>query len=48
MPTLAADTTELKADFERIENGDLSTPTVSAVGILIDGNRVEDVVIYLE
>ena len=41
------DTKELEEDLERIENGDLSTPTVSAVGIVVDGKRLEDIVIYL-
>jgi hypothetical protein len=44
--TILADTTELEEDLERIENGDLSTPTVSAVGIVVDGKRVDDVLIY--
>jgi hypothetical protein len=39
--TIGADTTELEADMERIENGDPSTPTVSAVRIVIDGKHVD-------
>jgi hypothetical protein len=45
---LSVDTSELEADIERLEAGDLSLPTVSAVRILIDGAHIEQIPIYLE
>ncbi len=35
--TLSLDASELERDLERIEDGELSLPTVSAVKVLIDG-----------
>jgi hypothetical protein len=43
---IVADTAELEGEMERIENRDLSTPTVSAVGIVVEGKQVGDVVVY--
>jgi hypothetical protein len=44
---IVADTSELECDLERIEAGDLTLPTVSAVSLLIDGRVIEDVPVYL-
>jgi hypothetical protein len=43
---LISDMTELADDLERIKDGKLSTPTVSAVKVRI-GEAVEEVVIFL-
>jgi hypothetical protein len=45
---LELDTTELQYDLERIERGELSTPTVSSVSVLFDDDRIEEIPIYLE
>jgi hypothetical protein len=45
---LITDMAELADDLERIKNGELTTPTVSAVKVKTgDGSTVEDVVIFL-
>ena len=44
--TLQWDTSELQEDLEAIEQGKLSEPTVSAIGLVIDGNR-DYIVVYL-
>jgi hypothetical protein len=42
------DMTELADDLERIKNGELSTPTVSAVKVKSrDGQTSEEIVIFL-
>ena len=45
--TLEVDASELKRDVERIENGELDLPTVSAVRICCDGIFDEDLLICL-
>jgi hypothetical protein len=42
-----ADTSELENDLERIERGELSLPTVSAIDLLIDDIHFEEMPIYL-
>jgi hypothetical protein len=45
---LISDMTELADDLERIKNGELTTPTVSAVKVKTgDGATIEEVVIFL-
>lgn len=39
---------ELEADLERIERGELSMPTVSAVSVFIDDKHIEEIPIFLE
>lgn len=46
--TVVADTSELENDLERIERGELSTPTVSAITLLIDNERIEEMPVYIE
>jgi hypothetical protein len=45
--TLSIDASELKRDLERIEDGELELPTVSAVKVSCDGVFGEQVVIWL-
>ena len=45
--TLSVDASELDHDLERIEDGELQVPTVSAVRIKCDGAFSEDVPIWL-
>ena len=45
--TLELDASELKRDVERIENGELDLPTVSAVRICCDGIFDEDLLVWL-
>jgi hypothetical protein len=45
--TLEVDASELKRDVERIENGELDLPTVSAVRICCDGIFDEDLLVWL-
>jgi hypothetical protein len=45
---VVSDMTELADDIERIQNGQLSTPTVSAVKVRTgDGEAIEEIVIFL-
>jgi hypothetical protein len=46
--TLSLDASELKRDLERIENGELELPTVSAVVLNIGPDVVEYMPIYLD
>ena len=45
--TLSIDASELKRDLERIEDGKLDLPTVSAVKVSCDGVFEEQVPIWL-
>jgi hypothetical protein len=45
--TLSIDASELERDLERIDNGELESPTVSAVQVSCDGVFEEQVVIWL-
>ena len=45
--TLSIDASELKRDLERIEDGELELPTVSAINVSCDGVFGEQVVIWL-
>ena len=45
--TLSIDASELERDLERIEDGELELPTVSAVRICCDGVFYESVVLWL-
>ena len=45
--TLSVDASELERDLERIEDGELQLPTVSAVRIKCDGAFLEDLPIWL-
>jgi group I intron endonuclease len=45
--TLSIDASELERDLERIDNGELELPTVSAVQVSCDGVFEEQVVIWL-
>ena len=45
--TLEVDASELKRDVERIENGELDLPTVSAVRICCDGIFDEDLLVWI-
>jgi hypothetical protein len=45
--TLEVYASELKRDVERIENGELDLPTVSAVRICCDGIFDEDLLVWL-
>ncbi len=47
MVTLSCDASELERDLERIEDGELGLPTVSAVKVSVDGVFEEDVAIWL-
>jgi hypothetical protein len=42
------DTSELQSDLEKIERGELSLPTVSAVTAFVNQTYLEDILIYLE
>ena len=44
---LSIDTSELKCDLERIEDGELELPTVSAVQYCINGKDAEEIPIWL-
>ena len=44
---LKVDAAELIADLERIDDGQLSLPTVSAVSILANGNVLDSVPVYV-
>jgi hypothetical protein len=44
---LSIDASELEHDVERIENGELDLPTVSAVRICCDGIFDEDLLVWL-
>lgn len=44
---LSADMSELVRDLERIENGELSVPTVSAFALLVDGKKIKDIPVFL-
>ena len=46
--SLSIDASELKQDLERIENGELELPTVSAVQICCDGIFKESVLIWIQ
>lgn len=46
--TLSMDASELRRDLERIENGELELPTVSAVVLNIGPDVVEYMPIYLD
>lgn len=46
--TLSLDASELERDLERIENGELGLPTVSAVVLSIGTDVAEHVLIYLD
>ncbi|MHB1952466.1 MAG: hypothetical protein ACYCOU_01860 [Sulfobacillus sp.] len=45
--SLSVDTSELERDIERIENGELEIPTVSAILVRCDGIFEEEMVIWL-
>ena len=45
--SLSIDASELERDLERIEDGELELPTVSAVRIYVDGCGAEEVPIWL-
>ncbi len=45
--TLSIDASELERDVDRIREGELELPTVSAVRICIEGVSEEDVAIWL-
>jgi hypothetical protein len=45
--TIALDTSELQHDLERIENGELELPTVSAVRVSCEGAFDEDIPLWL-
>jgi hypothetical protein len=45
---IVADMSELETDLERLANGKLSLPTVSAVSVFIDDTHIEEIPIYLE
>ncbi len=45
--TLSIDASELERDLERIEDGELEFPTVSAVKVSCDGVFKESVLIWL-
>ena len=45
--SLSVDASELERDVERIEDGELQVPTVSAVRISCDGDFQEDVPVWL-
>ena len=45
---ISADTRELLADCERIERGEMTLPTVSSIGVQVDGRQIEEFVVYLE
>jgi hypothetical protein len=42
------DTSELQSDLEKIERGELSLPTVSAVTAFVNHTYLENIPIYLE
>lgn len=46
--TVVVDCSELENDIDRIERGELSLPTVSAVSLLIDDQRIEEMPVYLK
>jgi len=45
---LSVDASELERDLERIEDGELKLPTVSAVRISCDGAFQEDVPVFIQ
>lgn len=45
--SISVDASELKADIERIENGELTLPTVSAIHVYCDGVFEEDIPLWL-
>jgi len=46
--TLSLDTSELRRDMERFENGELELPTVSAMRTMMDGKVLEEIPVYLD
>jgi hypothetical protein len=40
-------TSELRDDLERINNGELRLPTVSAIKLAMDDDGIEEVLVYL-
>lgn len=46
--TLSMDASELERDIERIEDGKLGLPTVSAIRVSVEGIFEEDVPVWLE
>jgi hypothetical protein len=44
---LTIDASELLADLERLEEGELSLPTVSAVHVFAGARRLDDIPIFL-
>ena len=44
---VAVDASELRRDIERIEDGEIELPTVSAVRICCDGIFDEDLLVWL-
>jgi uncharacterized protein (DUF111 family) len=45
---LGIDTQELQDDLERVANGELELPTVSALKMIVNGKAVEQVPVYLD
>jgi hypothetical protein len=41
------DTSELRDDLERINNGELRLPTVSSIRLSMDDDGIEEVLVYL-
>ena len=44
---LGMDTSELRDDLERINNGELRLPTVSSIRLSMDDDGIEEVLVYL-